>query len=59
MKKFRDYILEAEYEGRKVELNNPFRAPKGDKKKVLCVCEERKRKCNQAGIRRSKYGNQT
>ena len=42
MKKFRDYILEAEYEGRKVELNDPFRAPKGDKKKFYVYVKNEK-----------------
>ena len=30
---FDHVILEAEYQGRKVKLNDPFRAPSGDKKK--------------------------
>lgn len=30
---FKEYITEAEYQGRTVKLNDPFRLPKGDKKK--------------------------
>ena len=32
MKTFQEYISEAEYQGREVELNNPFRTPDGPKK---------------------------
>ena len=36
MKTFKEYLEideESEYQGKKVKLNNPFRAPKGDRKK--------------------------
>ena len=41
MKTFQEYILEAEYQGRKVELNNPFRTPKGPKKFSVYVKNEK------------------
>ena len=31
MIRFKEYIEEAEYQGRKVELNDPFRTPNGPK----------------------------
>ena len=41
MKKFKEYIEEAEYQGREVELNNPFRTPKGPKKFSVYVKNEK------------------
>ena len=41
MKTFQEYILEAEYQGKKVELNNPFRTPKGPKKFSVYVKNEK------------------
>ena len=41
MKKFEEFIEEAEYQGRKVELNNPFRTPKGPKKFSVYVKNEK------------------
>ena len=35
-------ITEAEYEGRKVKLNDPFRAPSGDKKKFYVYVKNEK-----------------
>ena len=40
MKTFRKYISEAEYQGRKVELDNPFRTPDGPKKFSVYVKNE-------------------
>ena len=37
---FDHVITEAEYQGRKVELNNPFRTPKGPKKFSVYVKNE-------------------
>ena len=51
MKTFNEYccdecydhvIMEAEYQGRKVELNEPFRAPKGDSKKFYVYVKNEK-----------------
>ena len=51
MKKFNEYccdecydhiIEQAEYEGRKVKLNDPFRAPSGDKKKFYVYVKNEK-----------------
>ena len=41
MKTFRKYISEAEYQGRKVELDNPFRTPDGPKKFSVYVKNEK------------------
>jgi hypothetical protein len=41
MKKFKEFIEEAEYQGKKVELNNPFRTPKGPKKFSVYVKNEK------------------
>ena len=41
MKTFRKYISEAEYQGRKVELDNPFRTPDGPKKFSVYVNNEK------------------
>ena len=41
MKTFRKYISEAEYQGRKVELDNPFRTPDGAKKFSVYVKNEK------------------
>ena len=38
---FDHVITEAEYQGRKVELNNPFRTPKGPKKFSVYVKNEK------------------
>ena len=39
---FDHVILEAEYQGRKVKLNDPFRAPSGDKKKFYVYVKNEK-----------------
>ena len=41
MKTFKEFTEEAEYQGRKVELNNPFRTPKGPKKFSVYVKNEK------------------
>ena len=41
MKTFKKYISEAEYQGKKVELNNPFRTPDGPKKFSVYVKNEK------------------
>ena len=41
MKTFQEYISEAEYQGKKVELNNPFRTPDGPKKFSVYVKNEK------------------
>ena len=41
MKTFRKYISEAEYQGKKVELDNPFRTPDGPKKFSVYVKNEK------------------
>ena len=42
MKTFREFSEAAEYQGKKVKLNNPFRAPKGDKKKFYVYVKNEK-----------------
>ena len=41
MIRFKEFIEEAEYQGRKVELNDPFRTPKGPKKFSVYVKNEK------------------
>ena len=41
MKTFQKYISEAEYQDKKVELNNPFRTPDGPKKFSVYVKNEK------------------
>ena len=42
MKTFREFNEAAEYKGKKVKLNNPFRAPKGDRKKFYVYVKNEK-----------------
>ena len=45
MKTFKQYLKideESEYQGKKVKLNDPFRAPKGDRKKFYVYVKNEK-----------------
>ena len=47
---FDHVILEAEYQGRKVKLNDPFRAPSGDKKKFYVYVKNEKGNIIKSGF---------
>ena len=37
MIRFKEFIEEAEYQGKKVKLNDPFRAPKVIRRSSMCM----------------------
>ena len=47
---FDHIISEAEYQGRKVKLNDPFRAPSGDKKKFYVYVKNEKNNIIKVGF---------
>ena len=41
MKSYKEFVIEAEYQGKKVKLNDPFRTPDGPKKFSVYVKNEK------------------
>lgn len=41
MKSFKEFLVEAEYKGKKVKLNKPFRTPNGPKKRSVYVVNKK------------------